>query len=114
MRICLLVEICCVNRSQTCFNRAPVPGTYKSVRTGGEGGGWGEEVLSSGMVIYNVSSKKKKKKRTGKGRVLDSSSVFNSIICFLCAMWNYYMRRLKVECDYSFDKTLKNREYRKG
>ena len=23
------------------------------------------------------------------------------------------MRRLKVECGYSFDKTLKNREYRK-
>ena len=97
MRICLLVEICYVNRSQTCFNRAPVPGTYKSVRTGGEGGRLGEEVLSSGMVIYNVSSKKKKKKkRTSKGRVLDSSLVFNSIICFLCAMWNYYMRRLNV------------------
>ena len=67
------MEICYVNRSQTCFNRAPVPGTYKSVRTGGEvGGGWGKEVLSSKMVIYNVSGKKTKiKTRTGKGRVLD-------------------------------------------
>ena len=65
------------------------------------------------MVIYNVSSKKKKKKEPAKVEFLIQAQ-FLTPICFLCAMWNYYMRRLKVECDYSFDKTLKNREYRKG